>query len=428
MHGLSMLPSTLLLTFLFEATFFFSLACRSQLVRHSCFLLLLWILYTTVLRKSSSPPANSDVGYAMLLLLQTWIASDVLVLTKDLHNTFRRLDKKGRIDTDISSAPFTERLVWGFSLVTNPRGIGWEHGSSPRLPYNQDRADNPRIQIDSRKHFLLHKNIALIISIGYFRLSSYITRSSVSSFLQIRIKDDFVWGFITSVVYVSRVVAYCNSLHLGLVIVMVGIGVWDYQQCPPLFGDWTEGYSLRNVWGRVWHQLLRRILKSHASFILSLFRISPNSTYRSSYYVIRSLTAILLSGLLHQTMASISPPRKAYNTVFSFLTGPDMQFFFSQALGVMLETVGMWMWRSLYSIAAKGRNEKEMGKDEVKCIRNRYWHYSRVIGYLWVVSWCSWTVQRHMNGVVGLGLMHDPDFDPRKFELNPPEMWKWLKN
>ncbi|KAF9257342.1 hypothetical protein L218DRAFT_949270 [Marasmius fiardii PR-910] len=426
-----MLSPTLFSTFLFEATFCLGIASRSQLSRHICFHLLLWILYTTVLRQPSSGRCNGEFEYGTLLLVQTLIAFDFLVITKDLHRSFRRLDHKRKPELDISSAPFMTRLVWGLSLVMNPRGIGWEHGSSHRLPYNSPSL--PRI--GSRNQFLMRKIITLVESAGYFFLSSYITRSSVSSFLHIRIQAHGpVWGLITSVVWITRVIAYCNMLHLGLAVTMVGVGAWDYHQCPPLFGYWSEGYTLRRVWGRVWHQLLRRTLESHASFILSIFRITPSkhgTSSQSLYYFIRSLVAVLVSGLFHQTMSYISPPRQAYTTISSFLTGADIQLFFSQAVGLVIEAGGIWAWNKLGSTRNRrklNQKEKRLGKGESdrENDRNHQWH--RYLGYVWVITWCSWTLQRQMNRAMELELMSTPDFDPRSFDFNPTEMWKLLKS
>ncbi|KAF9257336.1 hypothetical protein L218DRAFT_113991 [Marasmius fiardii PR-910] len=435
-----MSPSTLPLAFLFEAVFFFSLTCRSQFMRRACFLCLLWSLYATVLRQPSTPPSNADVGRGTILILQTLSASDLLVLTKDLHRSFRRLHHKGDTTTDISSTPFMTRLIWGISLVTNPRGIGWAHGNSLTLAYNRP----PHPLLDSQRNFLIVKILMFVAWITYFRLSSSITRSSTSSLLHIQTQNGLAWEFVTSVVYVSRVVAYCNALHLGLVVLMVGVGVWDFRECPSLFGDWMEGYTLRNVWGRVWHQLLRRILESHASFILSLLRISPTTSdsngrkrTRRVYYIIRSLIAIVLSGLLHQTLAYISPPRKSFRTVSSFLSGPDMQFFLSQAIGIVIESCVVAVWRTSRSSwrlmvvdggATTGNRERYRDKQGLEKEEKSKWYYPlRLLGYLWVLFWISWTVKRHMDGVSELGLMHDPEFDPRKFGLNPPEMWKLLQ-
>ena len=36
--------------------------------------------------------------------------------------------------------------------------------------------------------------------------------------------------------------------------ITVGLGIFDPQSWPPMFGSITQGYTLRNVWGKCWRK------------------------------------------------------------------------------------------------------------------------------------------------------------------------------
>ncbi|KAK1225495.1 hypothetical protein PQX77_011561 [Marasmius sp. AFHP31] len=177
------------------------------------------------------------------------------------------------------------------------------------------------------------------------------------------------------------------------------------------------------------------MLVSHADVVCRLVLPPPTSPaghpntnsegiYTPAFPIMRSLVALLVSGALHQflslftprSLSAVRPPA----SLTSFLTGPDMQFFLLQGVGIIVEAlvIGIYSGRRP---PATAKGSQEVGG----VVRSS--NAVRYIGYLWVVAWISFTVQRHMNACVELALMRDAYYNPRKFDLNPPEMWRWLK-
>ena len=228
-------------TVLFEIVFFFSLTLRTRLARHLGFATLISIVYQAYRGRDVRGESNNIVGYTTLLFTQTAMACDFLVLTKDPHRTFRKLNDTA----EIISQPFLTRLKWGFLLTLNPRGIGWDHC---QCKY--------RVMETSRAEFLWNRAVKLTGSYIYFYLSSFVSRSSTSFFLRehlgLEVEIDpsgRIWNFVTSCVYLTRVVAYTNVLHLALVVPLVTMGVWKWEECPDLFGKWMDGWLISRVWG-----------------------------------------------------------------------------------------------------------------------------------------------------------------------------------
>ena len=51
----------------------------------------------------------------------------------------------------------------------------------------------------------------------------------------------------------------------------VGLGFWEPQFWPPVFGSIWDAYTVRRTWGRFWHCILRRVsraLLDHVAEIL----------------------------------------------------------------------------------------------------------------------------------------------------------------
>lgn len=146
-----------------------------------------------------------------------------------------------------------------------------------------------------------------------------------------------------------------------IAIVLVGIGLSSPQDRPPLFGSIRDAYTIRNCWGNVWHQCLRRGLTSHANFISDKILRIPRGTLLSRYT--RIFAVFLLSGIIHHVcvLGMGVPSEEAGGLVFFPL----------QALGIMIEDAAQ---------AAL------VGRKGFRSARIRH-----VLGYVWVVAFLAWS-------------------------------------
>ncbi|KAJ5654450.1 toxin biosynthesis protein Tri7-like protein [Penicillium lividum] len=161
-------------------------------------------------------------------------------------------------------------------------------------------------------------------------------------------------------------------------IVAVGLGISEPTSWPPMFGSSFEAYTIRNFWGKYWHQQLRWPLTATSSFltrnILHLPRPSILERYTST------ILSFFISGLIHlaaQYKGSTFEKRGA------------VEFFTSFSLGIIIEDGAQALWSRL---TASASDENNSPKD----MNTALW--KKIIGYLWVTGW-----------LVGLGAFYSYD-------------------
>ncbi|KAJ5746493.1 toxin biosynthesis protein Tri7-like protein [Penicillium odoratum] len=161
-------------------------------------------------------------------------------------------------------------------------------------------------------------------------------------------------------------------------IVAVGLGISEPANWPPMFGSSFEAYTIRNFWGKYWHQQLRWPLSATSSIltrnILHLPRPSILERYTSTFL------SFLLSGLIHlaaQYKGSTFEKRGA------------VEFFTSFSLGIIIEDGAQALWSR---ITASASDENNTPNDSNTAL------WKKIIGYLWVTGW-----------LVGLGAYYSYD-------------------
>ncbi|CDO68588.1 hypothetical protein BN946_scf184996.g19 [Trametes cinnabarina] len=87
-----------------------------------------------------------------------------------------------------------------------------------------------------------------------------------------------------------------NALYLIVSMLAVATGLWRPEDWSDLLGPGSEAYTVRRLWGRVWHQLLRRHFAPLGKLAVQTLRI-PRGTWLSSQVQVH--VAFLLSGLLY---------------------------------------------------------------------------------------------------------------------------------
>uniref|UniRef100_A0A0W0G9E1 Wax synthase domain-containing protein n=1 Tax=Moniliophthora roreri TaxID=221103 RepID=A0A0W0G9E1_MONRR len=375
-----------------QLIFVLSLAAETRLNRQLGFILLLSIVYHTFFRPSVKVK-KEDAQIGLLLIVQSFMASDFLVLTPDPHDSLR----KHSDPIHNAESSFLSRLKWGLLLLLDPRGIGWGHG-------RKEGDDKFRM---SRIRFVIHKALLLGLCVTGFCLSGYINRTRASLALNYAISADrFSWRVFAVVVYGARVIVFCNALHLCVVIPLVAFGISEPEECPPLFGSFLEAYTVSRFWRHTWHHLLRRLLSSHGEYIAKELLHLRKGT--KAYHFVKNFGAFFISGVIHQLaerLTSPNPPQTLSDTFWFFFRGHDFQFFLLQPLAIVVER----MVQNVLPATLLGRASK--------------W-----IGYTWVLCWLSWSLSRYMDGVCRDGLMTDEHYRPISFDMNPPEMWRALNN
>ncbi|KAF7341226.1 hypothetical protein MVEN_01858000 [Mycena venus] len=148
---------------------------------------------------------------------------------------------------------------------------------------------------------------------------------------------------------------------IATIISVVGVacGLSYPEEWPPFFGFLKEVYTIRRLWGRARHQLMRRFVTTHGKFlahrVLGL-RPGTNASY------VQLFTAFALSASVHYG-AEVMALRSWHGGAFAF--------FMLQPCAIMLEDFVLYVTRSVG-------------------LRNGF--AVRLGGYAWVWAWFTLTL------------------------------------
>jgi len=301
--------------------------------------------YTTFGQKSSD---YAILGYTVLTHLLT--ASDYILLTNSQY-----ILKPKNQQVPAAQLPWLPRLKWSLQLLTNPRCVGWTHEPTSALP--------PRpAQSVSRIAFITSKISWIAI---YFSLR-YVMQTYTAKYPH---TEPYAWPSLTGYRWLWQInifgwvlpaVTMLGMQHCVVSAIAVATGISAPEAWPPLFGSWTDAWTVRRFWGRTWHQLLRRPLSSHAKFLahrVLRFRPGGNASAYTQLY-----TAFFLSGVIHYV---------ADYKVLGDWSGGSPRFFMSQAVIITFEdaVIALASWLGV-------RRERKLWK---------------VLGYVWVYVWIAYT-------------------------------------
>ncbi|KAJ7195831.1 membrane bound O-acyl transferase family-domain-containing protein, partial [Mycena pura] len=127
----------------------------------------------------------------------------------------------------------------------------------------------------------------------------------------------------------------------------VGTGASDPEDWPPYMGSASLTWSVRNFWGRVWHQTMRRFLSAHGKFVAHrVLHLKPGST--GSAYTQLYVT-FLISGIMHY-LPEYMALRHWGGGALLFLLLQAVAITFEecvQVAGRRLGIPGSWRWKAV---------------------------------------------------------------------------------
>ncbi|KAJ6068824.1 hypothetical protein N7499_010711 [Penicillium canescens] len=176
--------------------------------------------------------------------------------------------------------------------------------------------------------------------------------------------DQWVERIISNVITWSVVARILIDLNARIfAILCVGLGLDTPADSPPTFGTMADAYSLRNFWGKFWHQLLRQPFTSLSNFIARDVLCLPRSSLVERYTNV--FIVFFFSGLLHLLVDILGcVPAQESGSMF---------FFLSFVLGFMIEDGVKAMWKSMYPQAKESAGPPPL--------------WQRALGFVWVMVW-----------------------------------------
>ncbi|KAL8791593.1 MAG: hypothetical protein Q9195_005798 [Heterodermia aff. obscurata] len=345
--------------------------------------------------------------YAEQILLKQWTL-DTFGPAK--YNAENSSDERTPRLKSPSSHSSWERLRFGTWLAFSTRYISTPHQATNTPPYST----RDPTYIPTRTSFIARK--LLIFAISYLSLD-ILAQGSQPELNPIRFADAKIPLFTrlpfyqhdpSSTISAEELllrVSTSLSAWVGSYIVIqlaygtpqiltVALGLSSPAQERPLFGSIGEVYTLRGFWGSFWHQMLRCRLTAIADWVTyDVLRLPQSGTVRGrrggervSYgRLVARYTHLMcvfgLSGLVHHYIDVVDGREWSGSGA--------IQGFSLMGVGVVAEDAVQWVWFDVLGdrglVGGSSGSTKE-GDGQKR--RQGTWA-TRVVGYLWVVTWLS---------------------------------------
>ncbi|KAF4764707.1 hypothetical protein HAV15_001541 [Penicillium sp. str.  len=339
---------------------------KQSALRYLCIPCMIWIV-SQMMHPVHAPGYTSTnlLGSSATFVLT---ALDLLLINHQAEREF--------VDANGSTESFLSRLIQAFQLLTYTRAINTPRQvkNVPPFPAYYNKRDP---KVIPRGHFLVRE---IAIAVWQFLVLDVFSvlasrqamndqdeESSVSSVLQWDIPgreliSQAIQTLITWLV-VSRLLLSFYYRVASIIFVSLGDSP---SNSPPLIGRMADIYTLRNFWGKFWHQLLRLPLTSTSNFLARDVLGLPRSSFVERYTNV--FIVFFFSGLTHailDSLRNVSP--------WDFWT---MSFFLSFVIGYMIEDGVQGLWK------------RKLGSQNDSGLP--VW-WQKALGFCWVIIWLGVT-------------------------------------
>jgi hypothetical protein len=171
-------------------------------------------------------------------------------------------------------------------------------------------------------------------------------------------------------------------------VVFVATGICAPETWPPAFNSVFDAWTLRRFWGRYWHQWLRWPFTATATVFIRDICCLSKPGFMERY--LRVLSVFMLSSVLH--------------LIFDICIGVPLQesgalrFYCGFTLGFMIEDGVQSLWARVFGESrglSREKDERIEAEVEEAMAATPLWH--RVVGYIWVCTWFSFTTGPYMQ-------------------------------
>ncbi|KAJ5816720.1 hypothetical protein N7447_008953 [Penicillium robsamsonii] len=301
---------------------------------------------------------------ANLLLLNPLTSSDISRSAKTMQN-------------------FGSSLVAAFRLISQTRAVN-THRQVKNVPSHPKYYLHRGMQVPTRGRFLLRQLaivawqclvLDIVQTISLQQAGERDLQKPVSSQIEWivpvgqwaeRIATHLSIWFV-----VNRLIS--DLAYRVLSIFFVGIGLDSPTDWPPAFGSMADAFTLRNFWGKFWHQFMRQPFTSLGNFVardaLNLTRSSVLERYTNLFIV------FLVSAIFHVIVDILqSIPMESSGSI---------PFYLAFVLGIMIEDGVQNIWKRVQT----PDNEQGTAKQSSGIVPL----WTRAAGLVWVMLWLGVT-------------------------------------
>ncbi|KAF2677290.1 putative toxin biosynthesis protein [Lentithecium fluviatile CBS 122367] len=274
------------------------------------------------------------------------------------------IDKPAREATSYATFGWM-KFKWAFMLMLNTRGIRWNHQvkNVPKLP----KETKTRFLLSQALKFVKNMVIAdFLFQLGlriFWTTPDGRVGAMNSKYMTLR-HDDWRWSFVKCLVFGATPYFMMSMQYAQFAFLAVLFGFSQPADWPPMFNPIRGTTTVRDFWGRYWHQQLRHVLAQYNEAFCAFFRI-PKGTNMSSY--MKLWLAFIISGFFH-AVSSLQMPFPDNLTPGERSLG-FWWFFIWNVSAITLEDFLLWIVKKTFP---KGQFTREGS-----------W-VRTVVGYLWV--------------------------------------------
>ncbi|KAJ5165845.1 hypothetical protein N7492_006141 [Penicillium capsulatum] len=357
--------SLLLLHYLVSATLLATTPKHSRL-RYLALPCLYWTISQVVKPVISTTPTRCNV-IALFGISAAQAVRLLLIEPRDDKDLAEKLAE--------SSPSFPSRLWRAIRMLWGTRAVNtsWQVKNIPSHPAYFTRRG---MHVPPRGRFLLRQCFIfiwqyLVLDIFHtLRVQQLSEQGEYTGFTELQWAvpiDQWIERIISNLVtwfIIGRLVL--DSHYRFLSFVCVGLDLNSPAEWPPAFGRMADAYTLRNYWGKFWHQFLRQPFTAVSSFltrdVLGLPRPSLLERYTNIFLV------FLLSGILHVMID--------YGQCVPVHYSGSLHYFLSFVCGIMIEDGAQSLFR--YMCLSKPSSTKQ---DDGTLL------WRRVVGWIWIMGW-----------------------------------------
>ncbi|KAJ8489854.1 hypothetical protein ONZ51_g2666 [Trametes cubensis] len=313
----------------------------------------LLLLYTAFYAASSYTLGTPADDYGLGSSFYGNMVLNVMFLVTDPLKDIRYLKDPAPLTTK----PLFKRIGYALCILRNYRLIGT----------NAQVANVPPPFKGTRSQFLRRRFWQLVVTIITFDITEswvhmhphlYMPSGSDSDAVNLHFPAGPVGYLARSAcmaVWLVMIYSLLRLLYFSFSFAVVAAHLADPEDWPDVFGTWSDAYTVRHLWGRAWHQNLRR----HFSYWGKLS--------------VQVHIAFALSALLH-CMGDLMVGKEHF--------GRSWAYFAANGLAITLEdTVFALAKRAGFATHQTGRPSRTL----------------RLLGYVWVFLWCTWSAQLYQR-------------------------------
>ncbi|QYS92759.1 MBOAT_2 domain-containing protein [Trichoderma simmonsii] len=192
-----------------------------------------------------------------------------------------------------------KKLKWSADLWFSWRGVGWD--------WEVSNIPRPVGQIASRGRWLATQTGAAIanftaqkVIIDHVFCRYYPSSNTVEAFTSLPLIHR-LW---ISVIHLTLGWLFLANANRLIAIIAVATRLSVPENCPPSFGSLTECYTVRNFWGKAWHQTFKWYFNTTGDLVATSIGAKKGTLLRK---YTKLHVAFLMSGIQHYVATLFVP-------------------------------------------------------------------------------------------------------------------------